>query len=197
MRWSLETGAIRHPLQAVESQMRLITGVSAPGSTPSRGLEVKHLLGLGVLCAVLVGCGGGGAEEASSTTATALPSTTTTVPTAVSAEQLAKAEAVGDVAIGEELFFTGMDGINHDASCSTCHSFDGTGNGRNPDLLGISTVAGERIEGMSDVDYLRQSLTDPTGFKTAGEWSTSMPYEYADLLSEADVNNLVAFLMTR
>lgn len=159
---------------------------------------MKHMLRAGFVCVLLAGCGGGGADEASSTTAT-LPSTTTTVPlttTTVSAEQLAKAEAVGNVALGEELFFTAMDGINHDYSCSSCHTLDGTTNGRQPSLLGISTVAAERVEGMSDVDYLRQSLTDPLVFK-AGDWTASMPYQYSEVLSDDQVNNLVAFLMTR
>lgn len=161
---------------------------------------MKQMLRAGFVCVLLAGCGGGEADEASSTTATtALSSTTTTIPlstTTVSAEQLAKAEAVGDVAIGEELFFAPMDGINHDFSCSSCHTLDGTTNGRQPSLLGISTVAGTRVEGMSDVDYLRQSLTDPLAFK-AGDWPASMPYQYSDVLGEDQVNDLVAFLMTR
>ena len=162
---------------------------------------MKHMLRACFVCVLLAGCGGEGADEALSTTTTtaAIPSTTTTVPlttTTVSAEQRAKAEAVGDVDVGEELFFTPMDGINHDYSCSSCHTLDGTTNGRQPSLLGISTVAGERVEGMSDVDYLRQSLTDPLVFK-AGDWSASMPYQYSDVLSDDQVNNLVAFLMTR
>ena len=161
---------------------------------------MKHVLRAGFVCVLLAGCGGGGADEASSTTTTTtVPSTTTTVPvttTTVSAEQLAKAEAMGDVAVGEELFFTPMDGINHDFSCSSCHTLDGTTTGRVPSLLGISKVADERIEGVSDAEYLRQSLIDPLAFK-AGDWPASMPYQYADVLSDDQVNNLVAFLMTR
>ena len=159
---------------------------------------MKHLLKAGFVCIVLAGCGGAGGGESPSTTTTVLSSTTTvpvTTPT-ISAEQLARAEAVGDVAIGEELFFAPMDGINHDWSCSSCHTLDGTTNGRQPSLLGISKIAEERIDGMSDEDYLRQSLTDPLVFR-AGDWTGSMPYQYSDVLNEDQVNNLVAFLMTQ
>ncbi len=135
------------------------------------------------------------------TTTTTAPTTTTTVPlttTTVSVEQLAKAEAVGDIALGEELFFTKLDGIPHDNSCSTCHSLDGTRTATmGPSLLGISEVAEGRIEGLSDVDYLRQSLEDPLAFDADEESTKLMPYQYADVLSEDQVNNLVAFLMTR
>jgi mono/diheme cytochrome c family protein len=184
---------------------------------------MKHLLLAGLVCFVLAGCGGGDSEEtsgeetttssvesttSSSSTTTTAPVTTTTVPpttttvalttTTVSAEQLAKAEAVGDVAAGEELFFAPMDGINHDFSCSSCHTLDGTRTAATAlSLLGISEVAGDRIEGLSDIDYLRQSLTDPLAFDADEESTGSMPYQYADVLSEDQVNNLVAFLLTR
>lgn len=167
-------------------------------------MQSKHRLCVGFVCVVLAGCGGGGADETTSTTPTTLPSMSTTLPmtitTTVSAEQLAKAETVGSVAIGEELFFAPMDGINHDWSCSSCHTLDGTTNGRQPSLLEISKVAGERVEGMSDVEYLVESLTDPVAFRAeevGTDGTASMPYQYADLLSEEDVNNLVAFLLTR
>jgi hypothetical protein len=71
-----------------------------------------------------------------------------------------------------------------------------TTNGRHPSLLEISKVAGERVEGVSDVEYLSESLTDRLAFRE-GDWTGSMPYQYPDVLSEQDVNTLVAFLLTR
>lgn len=50
--------------------------------------------------------------------------------------------------------------------------------------------------GVSDVEYLRQSIVDPYAFEE-GDWSDVMPYEYADLLSEEEVDDLVAFLLTQ
>lgn len=178
-------------------------------------MESRHILCAGFVCVVLARCGGVGADEASSTittktlpsTTTFVPLTTTTVPsttttlapttTTVSAERLAKAEQMGDVAAGEELFFTGLDGIPHDFPCATCHSLDGTEIPGGPSLQGISDVAGDRIEGLSDIEYLRQSLTDPNAFRADDDSTDSMPYQYADVLTEQQVSNLVAFLLTK
>lgn len=90
-----------------------------------------------------------------------------------------------------------MDGIPHDFSCATCHSLDDTEIPGGPSLRGISDVAGDRIEGLSDIEYLRQSLTDPLAFKADDDSTDSMPYQYADVLTEQQVNNLVAFLLTK
>lgn len=172
------------------------------------------------ICVLLVGCGGdvGVSDSASSST---IPPTTTTHPSTtsserpasttttdeaaptmpaqatstVSDEQLAKATSVGDVAVGEELFYMEMDEIPRDLSCSSCHSLDGV-DGRSPSLLGISGVAADRVQGLSDIEYLRQSLSDPLGF-VAGEWASTMPYQYGEILTDEQVNDLVAFLLTK
>lgn len=133
------------------------------------------------------------------TTTTSGPASTTSEPTTttstISPEQLAKAEAVGDITAGEELFFAPMEGVPRDEPCSTCHTFDGT-DSHAPSLAGISQVAGERVEGLSDVEYLRQSIVDPSAFRE-GDWFATMPYQYPDILSEDQIDNLVAFLLTR
>lgn len=172
------------------------------------------------ICVLLVGCRGdvGVSDSASSST---IPPTTTTRPfttsserplsttttdqsatttlaqatSTVSDEQLAKAASVGDIAVGEELFYMEMDEMPHDLSCSSCHSLDGV-DGRSPSLLGISEVAADRIQGLSDIEYLRQSLSDPLSF-VAGEWASTMPYQYGEILTDEQVNNLVAFLLTK
>ena len=128
------------------------------------------------------------------TTTTTEPSTTTTT---ISAERLTAAAAVGDIAAGEALFNEPLDGINHSFSCSSCHTFDDQP-ARNPTFIGIGTVAGERISGMSDVEYLHQSIVDPYAFRADGEWlSAAMPYTYPDVLSEDQINNVIAYLLTQ
>lgn len=104
---------------------------------------------------------------------------------------------MGDIEAGEELFYSQMEGIPHDSSCADCHSLDGADSPFAPTLLGISTAAAERIDGMTDVEYLRQSVQDPLAFKPEGWATRSMPYQYGDVLAEEQVNNLVAFLLTR
>ena len=134
---------------------------------------------------------------APSTTTAATTTTTAATTTTISAERLAAAAAVGDMAAGEELFNEPLDGINHSVSCSTCHTFDGQP-ARNPTFIGIGTAAAHRIQGMSDVEYLRESIVDPYAFKADGEWgSAAMPYRYPDLFTEEQINDVIAFLLTQ
>lgn len=104
---------------------------------------------------------------------------------------------MGDVAAGEELFFTPMDGIPHDFSCATCHTLDGTEIPGGPSLQGISDVAGDRVEGLSDIEYLHQSIIDPYAFDAVDDSTDVMPYQYPDVLTEQQITNLVAFLLTK
>jgi mono/diheme cytochrome c family protein len=182
---------------------------------------VLTLLGL----LLFVACGGSDDTESVTATSTSAPSTTsvvtttsepatttsvvtttsavTTTPepatttTTISAEQLATAEAVGDVAAGEVLFNEPLDGLPHSASCTTCHTLDGI-DGRNPTMVGISAVAASRIGGMSAVDYLRQSILDANAFRPSGDWNSApMPYQIPDLLTEDQVNDVIAYLLTQ
>lgn len=152
-------------------------------------------------CVSFVGCADDGLSVEQSSTTMSEPSdgqaTTTLASTtsSVSDAQLAKARSVGDIATGEELFRMEIDGIPRDLACSTCHTLDGVA-GRSPSLLGISNLAADRIDGLSDIEYLRQSLTDPLGF-IAGDWPSTMPYQYGEVLDEEQVDNLIAFLLTK
>ena len=151
-----------------------------------------------VMSVLASGCAGAtpAAPVPPTTAPTPIP-TATEVVSAVSDEQLAAAAAVGDTAAGEDLFNQPVDGVSHSVSCSSCHSLDGKGSQDGPTLAGISAVAAVRVDGMSDVDYLRQSIVDPYAFQVGGEWNLAMPYQYPDLLSEDEIDNLIAFLLTR
>jgi hypothetical protein len=52
--------------------------------------------------------------------------------------------------------------------CVTCHTIGKTGALRFPDLAGIGATAKTRVPGMSDVDYLAQSMYEPTAFVVPG-----------------------------
>jgi mono/diheme cytochrome c family protein len=58
--------------------------------------------------------------------------------------------------------------------CVTCHTFGKTGALRFPDLEGIGARAKTRISGMSDVDYLAQSMYEPDVFVVPG-FNPGMP----------------------
>jgi mono/diheme cytochrome c family protein len=52
--------------------------------------------------------------------------------------------------------------------CLTCHTLGKTGALRFPDLAGIGARAGSRVAGKSDVEYLVESLYEPTAFVVEG-----------------------------
>jgi len=52
--------------------------------------------------------------------------------------------------------------------CATCHTIGKTGALRFPDLEGVGGRANTRIPGMSDVDYLAQSLYEPNVYIVPG-----------------------------
>jgi hypothetical protein len=52
--------------------------------------------------------------------------------------------------------------------CLTCHTIGKTGALRFPDLAGIGVRATTRVPGLSDVDYLAQSMYEPTAFVVEG-----------------------------
>ncbi len=52
--------------------------------------------------------------------------------------------------------------------CLTCHTIGKTGALRFPDLGGIGATAKSRVAGLSDVEYLAQSLYEPMAFVVPG-----------------------------
>ncbi len=65
-----------------------------------------------------------------------------------------------------------------------------------PSFQGISKRAGDRVPGLSAVEYLRQSIVDPSAYVVEG-FVDIMPISIGFLLSEEDIDNLVAFLLTQ
>jgi len=71
------------------------------------------------------------------------------------------------IAIGEKL-------AHGKGLCLTCHTIGQSGALRYPDLSGIGSRAGQRIEGLSDIEYLAQSLYQPDSYVVAG-FNPGMP----------------------
>ena len=63
----------------------------------------------------------------------------------------------------EDLIEVGRELVNGKGICMTCHNAV-----RAPDLAGIGSRAGSRIDGVSDIEYLAQSLYDPDAFLVPG-----------------------------
>jgi mono/diheme cytochrome c family protein len=86
---------------------------------------------------------------------------------------------------GETVFLT--------AGCTGCHSLGGVSNGGfiGPNLTGLPDRAGERVDGLSAEDYVRQSILDPWAYivDEYGEVMPTLP------LDTAEVDALVEFLL--
>lgn len=74
----------------------------------------------------------------------------------------------------EEMVRTGEEIFNGKGLCSTCHTIGQTGALRFPDLAGIGSRAANRIEGMSGLEYLYHSLTEPDEYVVEG-FNPGMP----------------------
>lgn len=85
-------------------------------------------------------------------------------------------------------------------ACVTCHYVDQPGRLIGPSLQGVSERAATRVEGQSAVEYLRNSILHPNDYLVedeTGEYPPSlMPQTYADVLTEQEVNDLIAYLLT-
>ena len=66
-----------------------------------------------------------------------------------------------------------------------------------PTWQGISGRAGDRVPGLSAEEYLRESILDPAAYIVEGYLADSMAKGYRFLLSEEDIDGLVAFLLTQ
>ena len=143
-----------------------------------------------------------------SATATTLPPTEapTLTPTAtrtptIEATVVPASGGSGDPALGETLFHSGKDGA---PACTTCHYVDQDAILIGPSMIGIADRAETRVDGQSAEEYLRNSILHPNDYLVpntdtrifAAGGASLMFQQYADYLSDEDVNNLVAYMLT-
>lgn len=100
------------------------------------------------------------------------------------------AVANADPIAGEQSFT-----MNFVTPCNTCHVVDSENMLVGPGLLNISERAGSRIEGITAEEYLYNSIVNPNDFVVDG-FSPAMPANYGDSLTDDEIYNLVAYLMT-
>ena len=119
----------------------------------------------------------GGAARPIATAVASTASTATTEPAP---------PAGGDGAAGQVAF-----GAN---GCSGCHS---TGSNRvvGPGLAGIGELAASRVAGQSADEYIENSIRNPNDYVVDTFTAGLMPSTFASL-SDAEINNLVAYLKT-
>ncbi len=97
----------------------------------------------------------------------------------------------GDAAAGKTVFAeTAV------PACSTCHSLEPGVTIVGPSLATVGTEAGTRVDGVSAENYLRKSITDPDSFVVDGFASGLMTMDYATQLTEEQIQDLVAYMLT-
>ena len=90
-------------------------------------------------------------------------------------------EVKGNPKLGADLFF-------NQAKCVACHKVNGTGGILGPDLTSIGAI--------NTQEYLRESIVDPNKVIVKGYEKNFMPRFFRNHLSDADIDNLVAFVMS-
>jgi nitric oxide reductase subunit C len=95
---------------------------------------------------------------------------------------------------GKELFAERILGPN--AGCITCHSLDADTILVGPSVAGIGTRAAGRRPGVAAEDYLRESIVDPAAYVVEGFDDGRMPVDWAEALTGAEIDALVAYLLT-
>lgn len=150
----------------------------------------RFILLTAIICSLVLllsACGGSKEEP----TATPVPPTATSVP------PTATPVSVGDAAHGEQLYKQPVIGAANAPGCTTCHSLEPDVKIVGPSHAKIGGDAATRVPGMSAEEYLHQSIVDPNAHVSEGYVAGVMYQNYAKDLGEQDVNDLVAFLLTR
>lgn len=98
----------------------------------------------------------------------------------------------------QEMVQMGQRIVEGKGTCLTCHSMEeGGGADRFPALAGIGARAGERQEGISDVEYLAQSLYEPNAYVVEGYTPAMPPAHQPPIgLSDAEIRTVIAYLQS-
>ncbi len=109
----------------------------------------------------------------------------------------------GDAGSGEKLFTSAAIGQNNAPGCSTCHAVGGQGGQVGPDLSHVASDAAAVIKSpdykgqAADVPgYLRESIVSPNAYIVKGYGAGIMYEGFGKDLSDQQVGDLVAYLMT-
>lgn len=106
-----------------------------------------------------------------------------------------------DAGNGERLFTSLINvgtagGVNADWSCNTCHDPTTDVRGVGPGFLTVGARAGTRVEGYPAELYIYNSIVHPNDYIVEEFVENLMPTGYADALSEQDIYDIAAYLMT-
>jgi len=98
----------------------------------------------------------------------------------------------GDAAAGETVYSQVAS-----PACNTCHSLEPGVTLVGPSLAGIGSEAANRVSGQSAEDYIHESIVQPDAHVVEGYSPGIMPGTYGTQLSEQQISDLVAYLLTQ
>lgn len=96
----------------------------------------------------------------------------------------------GDVASGAQLFEKPINGV----ACTTCHRIDDV-NSAGPGMAGYGGRAGDAVSDESAEEYTYYSILRPSRHIVNG-FSNVMPSDYEEKLTDQQVADLIAYLLT-
>lgn len=99
-----------------------------------------------------------------------------------------------DAAAGEKLFASAV--IGTQAGCITCHSLTPNEVIVGPSMAGIASRAGSTVSGQSAEEYIRESILTPDAHLVETFPAGTMPQVWGDELSDEQLNQIVAYLLT-
>ncbi len=107
-----------------------------------------------------------------------------------------EAAPVGDAAQGETLYNGTTIGSASAPGCVTCHSLEEGVVVVGPSHAGVASRAAGYVSGQSAEDYLRASIIDPDAHIVDGFTAGVMYPNYGSDLSDQEIDDLVAYLLT-
>ena len=103
-----------------------------------------------------------------------------------------------DPARGEELYNRSTLGKKSAEGCVTCHNYDASEGPEEdaPYTAGTATKAATRVPGLSAEEYIHESIVNPDAYVVEGWQAGDMYAEWTDDLTEQQIADLVAYLLT-
>ncbi len=154
------------------------------GLMPANWAEVYNLEAIADIMAYLVTLEGESPIETSDASASA----SADLPDAIVLPADASAER------GAQLFTTFQQATGF--ACSTCHRADSEQRLIGPGLLNVGVRAQNRVAEQDAVTYLYTSIVQPDAYIVDGFSADLMPENWAQVYSEADLYDIIAYLLT-